>query len=132
MDRDAQRQPGQPDSPGLLAGLGALARNVLGLLGNRAELAVLELGEMRDNALRLLVMVALAIVALGFALACLTALIVVLAWPAMGWTILLLLTVVFGALAFGIAAYARALIAGGGLSMPATMAELRSDIDTLL
>ena len=129
MDRDAQRQP---DSPGLLAGLGALARNLLGLMGNRAELAVLELGEMRDNALRLLVMGALAIVALGFGLACLTALIVVLAWPAMGWTILLLLTVVFGALALGIAAYARALIAGGGLSMPATMAELRSDIDTLL
>jgi len=128
MDRK-QTDAGQP---GLLAGMGAVAANLFGLLLNRLELAALELGEMRDSLLRLLLLAALGIVALWFALACWIALIVVLAWDAMGWTVLLLIAAVLSALALGVLFYLRAQIGKGVLSLPATMAELRGDKDALL
>jgi len=124
----------QTDSgrPGLIAGIGAIAANLFGLLLSRLELAALELGEMRDSLLRLLLLGALGMVALWFALACWIALIVVLAWDAMGWTVLLLIAAVLSALALGILFYLRAQIGKGVLSLPATMAELRNDKDALL
>jgi uncharacterized membrane protein YqjE len=118
--------------PGLMAGLTGLAKNLLGLLINRIELAALELGEMRANLAKLLLAAALGIVAVWFALACWTALIVVLAWDSWGWKILLLVAAVFTVLGIGILLYARSMLAQDKLSMPATMAELRSDRDALL
>lgn len=118
--------------PGLIVGLGSLARNLLGLLMSRVELASLELGEVRDNLMKLLLVGALAIVAIVFALGCWTALAVVLGWEAMGWKILLLIAVVYTLLALGILLYARAILRSDKLSMPATMAELRRDRDALL
>lgn len=123
-----EREPGH----GVIAGLAGIAKNLFGLLVSRIELAALELGEVRDNLVRLLLVGALGIVALWFAVACWTALIVVLAWDTMGWTILLLVAAVFTLLALGILFHARSLLARDKLSMPATMAELRSDRDALL
>jgi uncharacterized membrane protein YqjE len=124
--------PASSGSPGLVAGLAGIAKNMFGLLVSRIELAALELGEIRSNIARLLLIGTLGIVALWFAIACWTALIVVLAWEAMGWKILLLVAVMFSALAFGILQYARRLLQGDKLSMPATLAELRNDRDALL
>jgi len=118
--------------PGMFAGLGNFARNAFGLFATRVELALLELGELRDNLGRLLLVGALALLALWFALACATALVVLLAWNALGWKILLLLAVVYAVACVALFGYLRAVVARGDLSLPATIAELRKDRDALL
>jgi uncharacterized membrane protein YqjE len=129
MDR---QQASADANPGLIAGLAGIAKNMFGLLVSRIELAALELGEIRANLAKLLLISALGIVAVWFAVACWTALIVVLAWETWGWKILLLIAAVFTLLAVGIFVYARSMISRNKLSMPATLAELRGDRDALL
>jgi uncharacterized membrane protein YqjE len=119
-------------SPGLVAGVIAIARNAFGLVFNRIELAALEISEVRANLIKLCVIFALCIVAAWFAIAYWSALVVVLAWDTMGWKVLLLLAGAFTAAGAGLFLYARAMIAHGKLSMPATMDELRKDRDALL
>ncbi len=118
--------------PGLIASLGNVARNSLGLLLTRLELAALELSEVRNHLLMLVLVFALAVVAGCFALAYATVTIVYLAWNVLGWLILPLMTGVFLVLALGLMLYARRLIRSGKLSLPATMAELKSDREMLL
>lgn len=118
--------------PGLIASLGNIARNSIGLILTRLELAALELSEVRNHLLQLVLVFALAVVAGCFALAYATVTIVYLAWNSMGWLILPLMTGLFVALALGLILYARRLIRSGKLSMPATMAELKADRDMLL
>ena len=118
--------------PGLIASLAAVARNSLGLLLSRLELAALELSEVRNHLLQLVLVFALAVVAGCFALAYATVTIVYLAWGALGWKILPIMTGVFLLLAIWLVLHARGLISSGKLSMPATMAELKSDRDMLL
>jgi uncharacterized membrane protein YqjE len=116
----------------LIASLGNITRNALGLLLTRLELAALELAEVRNHLLQLVLVFALAVVACGFALAYATVTVAYLAWSVMGWTILPLMTGVFLLIAIGLALYARGLIRSGKLSMPVTMSELKSDRDMLL
>lgn len=118
--------------PGLIASLGNITRNSLGLVLTRLELAALELAEVRNHLLQLVLVFALAVVAGCFALAYGTVTIAYLAWDALGWKILPLITGVFLLIAVGLMLYARGLIRSGKLSMPATMAELKSDRDMLL
>lgn len=118
--------------PGLIASLGNVARNSIGLILTRLELAALELSEVRNHLLLLVLVFALAVVAGCFALAYATVTIVYLAWATLGWLILPLMTGVFLVLALGLILYARRLIRSGKLSLPATMAELKSDRDMLL
>ncbi|HYD81579.1 MAG TPA: phage holin family protein [Paucimonas sp.] len=117
--------------PGLFDGIAAVARDISALLFNRLELAALEFSEVRAALLKLLLIGALAIVALWFAVAYWTVLVVYLAWDALGWKILLIIALVFSLLAAALLHYARRMIAEGRLSMPATMAELRNDRDVL-
>lgn len=119
-------------NPGLGGGFGGIAKNISGLLLSRIELAALELGEIRGNLVRLLLVSALGIVAVWFAVAYWTALVVVLAWETWGWKILLLIAAAFSLVAIGIFFYARSLLSRDKLSMPATLAELRNDRDALL
>ena len=123
---------GPQGKPGLIAGLASLTKNMFGLLLSRIELAALELGEVRDNIARLLFIGALGIVALVFALACWTALLIVLAWDSMGWKILLVVAAVYSLLAVAILRHARAFLEQDRIAMPATMAELRKDRDALM
>ncbi len=120
-----------PDS-GLMAGLIAIAKNIFGLALNRIELAALEFSEVRANFLKLLLVFACGIIAVWFALAYWTLLVVYLTWDALGWKILLIIAAIFTLLALGIFLYARSIVEQGKLSMPATMAELRNDRDALL
>jgi uncharacterized membrane protein YqjE len=129
---DHQQSTASDASPGLFTGLAGLAKNMFGLLMSRIELAALELSEVRTNLLKLLLIFACGIVAAWFAIACWTVLIVYLAWPAFGWTILLLLAAVFTLLTIGIFMYAQSMLKQDKLSLPATMAELRNDRDALL
>jgi uncharacterized membrane protein YqjE len=119
-------------NPGLIGGIAGIAKNMFGLLVSRIELAALELGEIRGNLARLILMAVLGVFAIWFAVACWTALVVVIAWETWGWKILLLLAAAFTALGIGILAYAKSMLRGDGLSMPATLAELRKDRDALL
>ena len=118
--------------PGLIASLGNITRNGLGLVLTRLELAALELSQARNHLLQLVLVFALAVVAGCFALAYGTVTIAYLAWDAMGWKILPIITGVFLLIAAGLILYARGMIRSGKLSMPATMAELKSDRDMLL
>jgi uncharacterized membrane protein YqjE len=128
-----QRQSAAAETrPGLIDGIVTVARDFASLLFNRVELAALELGEVRGALLKLLLIGALAIVAVWFAVAYWTALVVYLAWDTFGWKILLIIAVLFSLLAWALLRHARAMVDQGRLSMPATMAELRSDRDALL
>jgi uncharacterized membrane protein YqjE len=122
-----------PDvGPGLIAGVIGIARNGFGLLVSRIELAALELAEVRTSLVKLLLVVALGTVAAWFAIAYWTVLIVMLSWQALGWKILLILAAGFTLLAGGVFLYAQSILRQGKLSMPDTMAELRSDRDHLM
>jgi uncharacterized membrane protein YqjE len=129
---DSQQTAHAEQSPGLIAGLAGIAKNMFGLLVSRIELAALELGEIRSNLARLLLISAVGIVAVWFAVAFWTALVVVLAWETWGWKILLLIAALFTGAAIGIFLYAKAMLSQDKLSMPATLAELRNDRDALL
>lgn len=118
--------------PGLIASLGLVTRNAIALLLNRLELAALELAQVRNHLLQLVVVFALAVLLGGFALIYASVTIVYLAWAAIGWIILPIITVVFLAFAIGLVLYARAMLRSGKLTMPATMAELKSDRDMLV
>lgn len=112
--------------------LGSFARNLVALFVTRVELAALELGQARDHLARLLLIAALGVLLSCFALGGWTALLVALAWPALGWKILLLVAVFYTLLAVVLLRIARAMLASDKLSLPATIAELRGDRDALL
>nr|WP_176649209.1 phage holin family protein [Duganella sp. SG902] len=116
----------------MIASLGLVARNAVGLLLNRLELAALELAGVRDHLLKLVLVFALAVLLGGFALVYATVTVVYLAWAAIGWLILPIITAVFLLVAIGLILYARAMLKSGQLSLPATMAELKSDRDMLV
>jgi uncharacterized membrane protein YqjE len=118
--------------PGLIASLGNVTRNALGLLLTRVELAALELSEVRNHLLKLALAFALAVAVGSLALIYASVTIVWLAWGVIGWVILPIITGVFLLIAVGLVLYARGLIRSGKLSLPATMAELKSDRDMLL
>ena len=127
-----QQQPGGDAGPGLIAGLAGLAKNLLGLVMARIELAAVEMGEVRTNIIKFLLVFALGIVAAWFAIVYWTVLAVYLGWQSFGWKILLVLAAVFTLLTLVFYLYARRMLLQGKLSMPATMSELRSDRDALL
>lgn len=118
--------------PGLIAGLGGIAKNMFALLVCRIELAAVELGEVRNNLARFLLVGALGVLALWLGAICWTALLVVLTWEALGWKILLLVAAFYTLLGGAILRSARTMLDQDKLSMPATMAELRNDRDALL
>ena len=122
----------QAAHPGLTAGLLGLAKNLLGLIISRIELASLEMSEIGANLLRFAVIFLLAAVGLWFAIAFWSVLIVMLAWDAWGWKILALLGAFFTAATVGLVWYARSVLQQGKLSLPQTMTELRTARDALL
>jgi uncharacterized membrane protein YqjE len=117
---------------GLIAGMTGVARNGLGLILSRLELAVLELSEVRNHLLKLALVFALAIVAVWFAIVYGTVLVLYLTWAILGWKVLFIMTFGFAALAAGLLLYARSMTRQGKLSLPATMVELKADRDRLL
>lgn len=125
-------QEHDPRPPGLVAALGLVVRNAIGLLLNRLELAALELAEVRNHLLQLVVVFTLAVLLGGFALVYASVTIAYLGWLHLGWVILPILTGVFLLLAVVLILYARSMLRSGKLSLPATMAELKSDRDMLL
>jgi uncharacterized membrane protein YqjE len=126
-----KQQASNSDSQ-LMAGVAGFFKNMFGLLLSRIELAALELAEVRTNLLKLVLVSALGLIAVWFALAYWSALLVYLTWDSLGWKILLIVAMGFTAAAIGVLFYVRNIVALGKLSMPATMSELRNDRDALL
>lgn len=117
---------------GLIAGLAGVAKNGVALFLSRLELAALELSEMRNHLLKLLWVMALAIMALWFALAYGTVVLVYLTWDQLGWNVLWILTLGFFSLAAVLLFYAQGLLRQHKLALPSTMAEIKSDREFLL
>jgi uncharacterized membrane protein YqjE len=126
-----QPQTGQ-NTASLIGGVFGLAKNLLGLIISRLELAALEFSEIGGNLLKIIILFALALTATWFAVAYWSVLIVLLAWDSWGWKILLLMALAFTVLAVGLTLYARAVLRQGKIALPETMAELRKDRDALL
>jgi uncharacterized membrane protein YqjE len=122
----------EPQAPGLIGSLAGVAKNSLRLLLARIELAACELSEVRNHLVQLSVLFALAILAAWFAIAFGTATLIYLAWEALGWKILLILTAVFLVMAIGLIMHMVKVVKQGKLALPATMAELKADRDMLL
>lgn len=124
--------PNQEPPKGLLDSAAGMARNALGLLLTRLELAAIEVGEIRSQLIKLVLLGALFVLAAWFAIGFWSVLVVVLAWPALGWKILALVAVVFTVLAVVLMRKLNALLRENRLSMPMTMAELQKDRDALM
>ena len=122
----------EPPGSGLASNVGTLIASVLKLIGVRLSMAVMELADARDAVLRVLLLGALAVLAAAFALLSLSAMIVALAWDAMGWRILLILFLAYLLLAIGMLWKARSIIASGQIGLPTTLAELEKDRAALL
>ena len=121
----------KPAQPGLTDHARLLVASLIGLVRARSSLAVLELADARDALLQVLFMGAAALLLSGFALACLSALVVALCWEALGWGILLVLFVVYAGVAVMLLQRARAIVASGRIGLPATLEELRKDREAL-
>ena len=100
---------------------------MLKLAGVRLSFALLELADARDALLRVLLVGAVAVVLALLGLACLSALVVVLLWDALGWRILLILAIVYASLAVWLLQRALRIVASGQLGLPVTVAELQKD-----
>jgi len=118
--------------PGLIGGLSGLARSLFGLVVSRVELAALELSEVRNHVIELLAVFSLAVMAAWFAVAYGTAMIVALAWEALGWKILLIMFAVFLIVTALLVVKGMNMLKQGKLAFPATMNELKNDRDMLL
>ena len=121
-----------PPDGGLASNVSTMIASVLKLIGVRLSMAVMELADARDAVLRVLLLGALAVLAAAFALLSLSAMIVALAWDAMGWRILLILFLAYLLLAVSMLWKARSIIASGQIGLPTTLAELEKDRAALL
>ena len=121
-----------PPGSGLASNVGTMMASVLKLIAVRLSMAVMELADARDAVLRVLLLGALAVLAAAFALLSLSAMIVALAWDAMGWRILLILFLAYLLLVLGMLWKARSIIASGQIGLPTTLAELQKDRAALL
>lgn len=116
----------------MLDSAAGMARNALGLLLTRVELAAIELGELRGQLLKLLLLGALFVLAGWFAVAFWSVLVVYLAWPALGWKIIALMGLLFTGLAYVLMRKLSAILRDNRLSMPLTLAEMQKDRDALM
>ena len=119
-------------NPGLMGGISSLGKSVFGLLVSRVELAALELSEVRNHVIELVAVFAVAVRSIWFAVAYGTAMVVALAWDAMGWKILLIMFVIFLLVTAVLVAKGLSMLKQNKLALPATMKELKNDRDMLL
>lgn len=127
-----QSEDDKQDKLGLIAGIFGIARNLLGLILNRFELALIELSELGNHIAKFVFIVALAMVALWFFLAFGTIVVVYLAWQVWGWKTLLFFAILFAVITLALGIYALRMIKNGDLSMTITSEELQKDKETLL
>lgn len=118
-------------NPGLMGGISSLGKSLFGLMVSRVELAALELSEVRNHVIELVAVFAVAALSVWFAIAYGTAMVVALAWDAMGWKILLIMFVIFLLVTAVLVAKGLSLLKQNKLGFPETMKELKNDRDML-
>ena len=121
-----------PPGGGLASTAGAVLSSVLKLIGVRLSMAVLGLGAARNAVFRVLLLAALAVLAAAFALLSVSAMIVALAWDALGWRILLVLFLAYLLLSIAMLWRARNIVLSGQIGLPMTLAELKKDREALV
>jgi uncharacterized membrane protein YqjE len=120
-----------PPDAGLASTAVTVVGSVLKLAGVRFSMAIMEFSDARDAFLRVLLLIAIALISSTLALLSISAMVVMLTWDALGWHILLILFIVYLMLAISVLAIARNIIASGKIGFPVTKAELRKDREVL-
>jgi len=126
------RQPSKKSSTGLISELLSIAKNIFSIIINRVELAILEFSEISSHLFKFLLICIIAIVAFWFAIGFWSGMLLILAWEALGWKILLILAVFFTVVAIGASFYIRSMLRQSCIILPITTAEIRKDCDSLL
>jgi uncharacterized membrane protein YqjE len=117
----------RPPNDGLASNAMTFIKSVLKLAGVRFSMATVEFADARDAFLRVLLLGVFALLALGFALLSISGVIVVLAWEALGWRILMILFFVYLLLTMILLWRARGIIASGKIGLPVTLTEMKKD-----
>jgi len=117
----------RPPNDGLASNAMAFIKGVLKLARVRFSMATVEFADARDAFLQVLLLGAFALLASAFALLSISGIIVVLAWEALGWHILMILFLTYLLLAMILLWRARGIIASGKIGLPVTLAELKKD-----
>ena len=129
MNDSGERSP--HSQPKMTGSIRALLHHAAGLLQARLSLALIELGEARDEFITVFVLAIAALVMISLALIALSALIIILLWESMGAGAIALLAAGYAALGGLLLRSARQMIRDGRLGLPHTMTELRQDRDAL-
>jgi uncharacterized membrane protein YqjE len=124
-------KPVPPPDAGVASTAVTVVGSVLKLAGVRFSMAIMEFSEARDAFLRVLLLIAIALILSALALLSISAMIVVLTWDALGWRILLIFFIGYLMLAISVLGIARSIIASGKIGFPVTMAELKKDREVL-
>ncbi len=117
----------RPPNDGLASNAMTVIKSVLKLAGVRFSMATVEFADARDAFLRVLLLGVFALLALGFAFLSISGVIVVLAWEALGWRILMILFFVYLLLTMILLWRARGIIASGKIGLPVTLTEMKKD-----
>lgn len=117
----------RPPNDGLASNAMTVIKSVLKLAGVRFSMATVEFADARDAFLRVLLLGVFALLALGFAFLSVSGVIVVLAWEALGWRILMILFFVYLLLTMILLWRARGIIASGKIGLPVTLTEMKKD-----
>ena len=117
----------RPPNDGLASNAMTVIKNVLKLAGVRFSMATVEFADARDAFLRVLLLGVFALLALAFAFLSISGVIVVLAWEALGWRILMILFFVYLLLTMILLWRARGIIASGKIGLPVTLTEMKKD-----
>lgn len=123
--------PVPPPDAGLASTAVTVVGSVLKLAGVRFSMAIMEFSDARDAFLRVLLLIAIALISSTLALLSISAIITMLTWDVLGWHILLIFFIGYLMLAIIVLAIARSIIASGKIGFPVTKAELRKDREVL-
>ena len=117
----------RPPNDGLASNAMTFIKSVLKLAGVRFSMATVEFADARDAFLRVLLLGVFALLASAFAFLSISGVIVVLAWEALGWRILMILFFAYLLLTMILLWRARGIIASGKIGLPVTLTEMKKD-----
>lgn len=117
----------RPPDGGLFSNAMTVIESVLGLIGVRFSMAIMEFADARDAFLRVLLLGAFALLVAAFSLLSISGMIVVLAWETLGWRIFLILFIGYFLITMVLLWRARSIIVSGKIGLPVTLSELKKD-----
>jgi uncharacterized membrane protein YqjE len=125
------RSPGQAGKPGLLTSLRRLGATVVAVLQTRAELIAREFERERVRVTRLLILGVVGLFFFALGTITFTIFIIVLFWDSQRLVAIGFLTLLYFAIAAGIAIFAKREAARGAKPFSSTIAQLKHDCELL-